>query len=238
MPALIMDMRAIAATLRQHIRQDVVAFNREYNQTPCLVMLGFCDDQATIDLMGIMGHHSGEIGIRYWAQIFPTNIKESELRYHIERYNNDPSVHAISLQLPLPKQLNLEKISSYISVEKDVEGLHPTLLGRSLLGQSSLISPAALSITRLLSLYNIDPSGRHVVIVERNPESGSSLAGLLSQQSAIITLCPITTTNLRLHTRQAEILVTNVGQPDFIKADMVRPGAVVLDCGINYLNKS
>ncbi len=172
MTAVIMDTRSIALTLRQHLRQEIAAFTRQYNQPPGLVMLGSSGDQSTIDVMRIMGQNAPELGLRYTAQLFPDNIRAQDLRKIIEQYNNDPTIHAISLQLPLPKHLEVDEIASYIAVEKEVEGLHPVHMGRTHMGHPFLVSPPALSTMKLLSLYNINLTGRHVVIVGRNLEIG------------------------------------------------------------------
>jgi methylenetetrahydrofolate dehydrogenase (NADP+) / methenyltetrahydrofolate cyclohydrolase len=236
--AVIMDTRPIAATLRNRLRQDVIAFNRQYNQTPGLVMLGSCEDQATVDYVRMVGRVALELNLRYTAQLFPSHSKASELRRFIQQHNQDPSVHAISLQLPLPPHLDLEEIASFISVEKDVEGLHPTNMGRTLLGKPFLAPPSALGATKLMALYNINPTGRHVVIVGRSPETARPLACMLTKADATVTLCHSLTHHLLAHTRQAEILITVAGQPGLIKAEMVRPGAVVLDYGMNYSSKA
>lgn len=237
MSAVIMDTRNIAATMRQHLRQEVGAFSRQYNQTPGLVMLGVCDDQSTIDLIRIMGRNASEIGLRFSAQLFPATTKASELRRNIEQLNNDPSVHGISLQVPLPRNLDVDEIASYIMLEKDVEGLHPNHMGRTHLGKPIQAPPPALSTMKLLNLYNINPTGRHVVIVGRNTMIGRPLSSLLTRADATVTVCHSLTNNLHAHTRQAEILVSAAGQPGLIKAEMVRPGAVVIDYGINYVGK-
>lgn len=232
-----MDTRNIAATMRQQLRQEVIAFTRQYNQTPGLVMLGVCDDQSTIDIVRIMGRNAPEMGIRFSAQLFPSHAKAGDLRRCIEQLNQDPSIHGISLQVPLPRHLDADEVASYISIEKDVEGLHPAHMGRAHMGKPLLAAPPALSTIKLLGLYNINPTGRHVVIVGRNMMIGRPLASLMTRADATVTLCHSLTNNLQAHTRQAEILVTAAGQPGLIKAEMVRPGAVVIDYGINYIGK-
>jgi len=233
-----MDTRSIAATLRQHIQQDVMSFTRQYNQTPGLVLIGFGEDQPTIDIARIVGRNAPQVGIRATTLLVAANIKPGELRRQIEQLNADPAVHAISLQLPMPKHLEPEEVASWIAVEKEVEGEHPLHQGRAYLGKPSMAAPPALSAMRLLSLYNINPAGRHVVIIGRNMMIGRPLASLMIKADATVSLCHSQTRNLQAHTRQAEILVTAAGQPELITADMVRPGAVVIDYGINYVSKA
>jgi len=235
--AVIMDMRTIANNLRQHLRQNVSTFIRQFNQTPGLVVMAMCDDRATIDNIRSLSNVATDAGIHFSAQLFPNNVKIHELRKYIEQHNQDTSIHAISLQLPLPKHLNVDEVASFISPEKDVEGLHPTNMGHLLMGKPNLVPSSALSAIKLLGLYNINPASRHAVIVGRSLEVGRPLACLLTKADATVTLCHTQTNNLLAHTRQAEILIVAVGEPGLIKAEMIRPGAVVIDYGLNYMSR-
>jgi methylenetetrahydrofolate dehydrogenase (NADP+)/methenyltetrahydrofolate cyclohydrolase len=237
MTAAVMDTRAIAASLRQQLQQDVLSFSRQYNQSPGLVILGLCDDQGTIDIARIVGRNAPQVGIRVTTQLIASNARLADLRRIIEVLNNDPTVHAISLQLPLPKHLDVEEVSSLILPEKEVEGEHPIHQGRLQMGKPLMAPPPALATMRLLSIHNINPAGRHVVIVGRNLMIGKPLQSLMIRADATVTLCHSATRNLATHTRQAEILVSAAGVPGLIKAEMVRPGAVVIDYGINYINR-
>lgn len=238
MAAVIMDSRAIAASLRQQLQQEVTVISRQYNQTPGLVIIGMSNDQGTIDMARIVGRVAPEIGVRATTQLIASNIKGSELRRQIEQLNQDPSIHGISIQLPLPKHLDVDEISSFIVPEKDVEGEHPINQGRLQMGKPLMVAPPALAAMKLLSLYNINPAGRHVVVVGRNLMIGRPLSSLMTKADATITLCHSITRNLATHTRQAEILISAAGVPGLIKLEMVRPGAVVIDYGINYLGKA
>jgi methylenetetrahydrofolate dehydrogenase (NADP+)/methenyltetrahydrofolate cyclohydrolase len=235
---MIMETRSIASNLLQHLQQDVTAFSRQYNQTPGLVLLGFGEDQSTIDFVRILGRNAPRAGMRITTMLLASNVKLAELRRQIEFLNNDPTVHAIALQLPLPEHLDVEEVASLIKLEKDVEGLHPTHAGRLLMGKPAMVAPPATSTLKLLDLYNINPAGRHVVIVGRSFEIGRPLHSLLTGANATVTLCHSATQNLQAHIRQAEILITAAGQPGLITAEMIRPGALIIDYGINYLNKA
>ena len=238
MSAVVMDTKAISATLLRNVEQDMLAFSRQYNQTPGLVIIGFGEDRSTIDIARIVGKSAPKVGLRVTTHLLAANIKASELRRQIEQLNNDPSIHAISLQLPLPRHLDVEEVASYIAPEKDVEGLHPNHQGRAHMGKPAFVPPPALSALRLLNMYKFNPAGRHVVIVGRNLMIGRPLSDALTKADATVTLCHSVTGNLPAHTRQAEILITAAGKPGLIKAEMVRPGAVVIDFGINYLSKA
>ncbi len=238
MPALIMETRSLANNLLQNIQQDVSAFSRQYNQSPGLVVLGFSEDQSTIDFIRILGRNAPRVGVRITSVLVASNITASELKRQIEMLNQDPMVHAIALQLPLPKHLDVQEIAGYIALEKDVEGLHPIHAGHLLMSNSTMVAPPAMSTMKLLEMYSINPAGRHVVIVGRNLEIGRPLSSLLTRADATVTLCHSQTSNLSYHTRQAEILITAVGQPGLITVDMIRPGALIVDYGINYLNRS
>jgi methylenetetrahydrofolate dehydrogenase (NADP+) / methenyltetrahydrofolate cyclohydrolase len=211
MAAIIIDTRSIASTLRQQIQQDAASFSRQYKQTPGLAIIGYAEDRATIDIMRIVGKQAPELGIRVVSHLIAGNIKTDEFRRLIEQLNHDPTVHAISLQSPYPKHLDFEEISSFIAPEKDVEGTHPLNQGRAFMGKTTLIAPPALAVMKILGLYNITPAGRNVVIVGRNLFIGKPLFNLMLKADATVNICHSLTRNLASHTKQAEILITCVG---------------------------
>ncbi len=118
MSAVVMDTRAISATLRRNVEQDMLAFSRQYNQTPGLVIIGFGEDRSTIDIVRIVGKSAPKVGLRVTSHLLASNIKASELRRQIEQLNNDPTIHAISLQLPLPRHLDVEEVASYMVLSR------------------------------------------------------------------------------------------------------------------------
>lgn len=235
MPALIMNTRTIAATMRDQVKKDVLEFKQSSGITPGLVLLSVGEDPTVYDYIRAVIRQAAQIGLRAYAQILPQDITLAEFRHYVDELNQNPSINAISLQVPLPKQLPVAEVSTFIKPEKDAEGLHPLNVGSAFNGKPLLVSPPAVSTTKLLSLYSIKPAGRHVVIVGRNLIIGKPLVTLLTAADATVTLCHSQTQNLVSFTRQAEIVVVAVQHPRFLTSEMIRPGAVVIDYGINYV---
>ncbi|GIW22136.1 MAG: bifunctional protein FolD [Candidatus Sericytochromatia bacterium] len=163
------------------------------------------------------------------------SITEKELLNLISDLNNEPSIHGILVQLPLPKHLNEKKILNFINYQKDVDGFHP-INQASLLTNESLILPCTpLGILELLKIYNIEIEGKHSVIIGRSNIVGKPLSLMLLRENATVTICHSKTFNLEHYTKQADILISAVGKPQFIKENMVKENSVVIDVGINRL---
>ncbi len=178
-----------------------------------------------------------EVGMQAWTHKLPAAISESDLRAHLLRQNADPAVHGILLQLPLPKLLPEEKLLGLIAPEKDVDGFHPVSLGNLMLGRPGFKPCTPWGVQMLLRQYGISTRGRHVVIVGRSNIVGKPLANLILQKGegadATVTVCHSATPDLAYFTRQADILVAAIGKPEFIRGDMVKEGATVIDVGVN-----
>jgi len=180
------------------------------------------------------------IGIRSFEYLLDADVDEQDLASLIETLNADTQVDGILLQLPLPKGMDESRLLSLISPDKDVDGFHPFNVGRLLLGLPTLRSCTPYGVWELLKYYEIDPSGKHVVIVGRSNIVGKPLAAILMQNqpfaNATVTVVHSRTENLIQFTRQADILVAAIGKPLMITAEMVNPGAVVIDVGINRVS--
>ncbi len=180
-----------------------------------------------------------EVGIRSTEHPLPETVSKTELQNLIDHLNSDPLVHGILLQLPLPKHLSKDEqpLLTRILPEKDVDGFHPANIGKLLLGMPCLKPCTPYGVMELLKAYEIDPSGKHVVIVGRSNIVGKPLAAMLMQKepgaNATVTVCHSQTPDIGAITRQADILIAAIGQPTFITADMVKENAVVIDVGIN-----
>ena len=234
MPAVILETRQHANTLRDQLTVDVAKFKQKTNVTPSLVIVAIGEDTATYDYIKVVSRNAIKIGIKAYANLLPADISKAELKMHLEDLSQRDNVHAISLQAPLPKEMTLVEIAKSIAPEKDVEGLSPVNSGSNLMGSPLLLPPPALGGVKLLSLYNINPARRHAVVVGRNLIIGKPIFNLLTEANATVTLCHSQTVNLAYFTRQADILVTATQQPNLINADMIKPGSVVIDFGINY----
>jgi len=238
MAGLIMNTRSTAATMREQVKGEVAEFKQQSGFTPSLVIVSIGEDTATYDYIRVVTRNATQVGIRAYAHILPLDISPAELEEHLAGLNKDERVQAISLQTPLPPQLKLTEVARWLDPSKDVEGLHPLNVGYLTEGLPLLAPPPAVGAMKLLSLYNINPAGRTAVVVGRNAIIGKPLAALLMAANATVTLCHRQTPHLNHFSRQADILVVGAQQPDLIKGEMVKPGAVVIDFGINYVNQT
>ena len=173
------------------------------------------------------------MGMASFEYILPATTTEEDLIDVIVDLNQNPDVHGILLQLPLPKGLDSDKMLSLISAEKDVDGFHPISVGKLLQGLPTFKSCTPFGVMEILKYYGISPEGKHVVIIGRSNIVGKPLAAMMLSESATVTICHSKTQNLEEITRQADILCAAIGRPNFVTASMVKPGAVVIDIGIN-----
>jgi methylenetetrahydrofolate dehydrogenase (NADP+)/methenyltetrahydrofolate cyclohydrolase len=173
----------------------------------------------------------------------PKETAEAELLAVVDRLNADPKIHGILVQLPLPKQIDSEKVLRRVDPAKDVDGFHPVNVGKLVTGDRSAFRPATpYGVQQMLIRSGIETKGAHAVIVGRSNIVGKPMANLLIQQGpggdATVTVCHSRTRDLPAVTRSADILIAAIGKPEFVTADMVRPGAVVIDVGINRVDDS
>ncbi len=234
MPGLIMNTRTIAVALRQQLKSDVADFKQKYNYTPSLLIVSVGEDPAIYDYIRVVTRNAINIGIRAYAHILPADVSPAEMQEHLADLNQDKRVNAISLQTPLPAHLELHETASWLDPRKDVEGLHPLNAGYVTEGKPLLAPPPALGAMKLLTLYNINPAGRIAVVVGRNAIIGKPIAAMLMAADATVTVCHRQTPQLAQFTRQADLLVVGAQQPGLISGEMIKPGAVVIDFGINY----
>jgi methylenetetrahydrofolate dehydrogenase (NADP+)/methenyltetrahydrofolate cyclohydrolase len=182
---------------------------------------------------------SEEMGMAHWTIDLPADVPEARLLQEVGRLNSDPKVHGILVQQPLPEQISVDKAVSAVSPLKDVDCFHPVNVGLVLIGRPRFAPATPAGVIELLTRSGYDPSGRDVVIVGRSNIVGKPLAALLMQKApkanATVTITHSGTHDLAAHTRRAEILIAAIGSPQFIKADMVNKGAVVIDVGINRI---
>lgn len=198
------------------------------------------ENPASQAYVGMKEKACAEVGIVSFEHRLPATTSQSELHDLISRLNADNSVHGILLQLPLPGDLDEFALLTHISPSKDVDGFHPVNVGKLLAGLPTLKSCTPYGVVEMLRFYDIDPAGQHVVIVGRSNIVGKPLAAMLVQKedgaNATVTICHSRSKNLKEITQQADILVAAIGQPEFVKADMVRDNAVVIDVGINRVD--
>ncbi len=225
----IIDGKKLKAEILEELKKEV----KHYMIKPCLAVIQIGEDPASNTYINAKAKACEEIGIYFKHIKFPEVTKEIEVINKIVELNNDEYVHGILLQLPLPEGFNADKLINYIARNKDVDGLTDINLGKLYNNKQCLISCTPQGIMKLLEHENIDIEGKNVTIVGRSNLVGKPLIGLMLNKNATVTICHSKTENLSKHTKNADILVVAVGKKHFIKENMVKEDAVVIDVGIN-----
>ncbi len=243
MSARIIDGKAVAATIRAELRKEVASL-RDGGVVPRLAILLAGDDAASLSYVTAKQRAAAEVGIDADLQRIPgegdPREVEAEIARRIDALNADPALHGMILQLPVPDGVDSDGLLRRIDPRKDVDALHPENQGRIVIGQARYYPATPHGVQQLLVRDGADPGGKHVVIVGRSRLVGLPLAAMLLQKragaNATVTVCHTRTPDLGAVTRTADILVAAAGQPAMITADMVRPGAVVIDVGVNRVD--
>jgi methylenetetrahydrofolate dehydrogenase (NADP+)/methenyltetrahydrofolate cyclohydrolase len=239
MAARIIDGTEIAGRIRKEIAQGIEALKTESGVIPGLAVVLIGDNPASRSYVRNKNKAAREIGIYSEQHALPENTSEVELLRLVDRLNKDSRIHGILVQLPLPRQIGEQKVINAILPDKDVDGFHPISLGRIMTGEKGFRPCTPLGIQKLLSYAGVKIAGSHVVVVGRSNIVGKPIANMLMQKEedadATVTVCHSHSRDLPAITRQADILIAALGRPEFITADMVREGAVVIDVGINRI---
>jgi methylenetetrahydrofolate dehydrogenase (NADP+)/methenyltetrahydrofolate cyclohydrolase len=238
--ARIMDGSAVARRVRAEVASAVASLGAS-GVIPGLAVVLVGDDPASAVYVGAKEKACAEVGIRSETTRLPASTSQAELVAVVDRLNQDPTVHGILIQMPLPRHVDAEVVVHRIAPEKDVDGFHPVNLGKVLAGATDGFAPCTpAGVQRLLREYDVDVRGAECVIVGRSNIVGKPLAALLMQpgSDATVTVCHSRTRDLASHTRRADILVVATGRPRTVTADMVKPGAVVVDVGVNRIPDS
>jgi methylenetetrahydrofolate dehydrogenase (NADP+)/methenyltetrahydrofolate cyclohydrolase len=206
---------------------------REAGVEPGLAVVLVGEDPASRSYVGMKERDCEQVGIRSFDHRLPAATTQAELNGLIERLNADPSVHGILVQMPLPGHLDTEQVIDRIAPEKDADGLTPENLGRLVRGLPGPRACTPWGVMRLLEEYGIDPAGKRAVVIGRSTLVGKPMAMLLLEANATVTQCHSRTADLPAVCREADILVAAVGRARMVGAEYVRPGAVVMDVGIN-----
>jgi methylenetetrahydrofolate dehydrogenase (NADP+)/methenyltetrahydrofolate cyclohydrolase len=234
--ATIIDGKALATTIKEEVAGRVRALEAR-GVTPGLAAVLVGEDEASRIYVGSKQKASAEVGIRSERFDLPADISQDELIGLIRRLNEDPGVHGILVQLPLPAHISVLAVHESISPDKDVDGLTPVSVGRLVRGEATFLPATPFGIVEMLRRTGIETGGRDVVIVGRGPLVGMPLSIMLSQKSArgnaTVTLCHTATRDLGAHTRRADILIVATGRARSVTGDMVKPGAAVIDVGVN-----
>lgn len=234
---IIMDGRKVSADIKAELKEKVNALKLEGGKVPGLVTILVGDNPASQSYVNSKAKACIELGMYSRVERLSAETTEEELLSMVDRYNKDENIHGILVQLPLPKHIDEDKVVEAILPEKDVDGFHPVNVGKLVIGKDTFYPCTPAGIQELLIRYNIETSGKHVVVVGRSNIVGKPVANIMLQKkkfaNSIVTVCHSAAKDIAQYTRQADILIAAIGQPGFIKADMVKEGAVVIDVGIN-----
>ncbi|MCO6042939.1 bifunctional methylenetetrahydrofolate dehydrogenase/methenyltetrahydrofolate cyclohydrolase FolD [Aeoliella sp. ICT_H6.2] len=233
--AQIIDGKAIAKQIRDELAVDVVEFIQNNSVVPCLAAVLVGDDPASEVYVRNKRRACEHVGIDSQLHRLPADTTQDELLDLVAKLNKDNEVHGILVQLPLPAGLDADQILLAVSPAKDVDAFHPTNVGRLVQGKPRFLPCTPHGVMQLLKRTGIDTAGQHAVVVGRSDIVGKPLAQLLSARGAdaTVTVCHSRTNDLPGITRQADILIAAIGKPEFITGDMIKPGAVVIDVGVN-----
>ena len=202
---------------------------------PKLVVVLVGDNPASLVYVRGKEKAAAEVGIDSRIDRLPATTSAQELLAHIEQLNQDDSVHGILVQLPLPDHIDEQTVIATISPEKDVDGFHAHNVGALAIGLPGFVPCTPLGVMKLLEYENIDMTGKHAVVIGRSNIVGKPLSQLLLKANATVTVCHSRTKDMASVTRQADLLAVAIGKPEFVTGDMVKPGAVVIDVGINRI---
>ena len=236
----IIDGKKTAADIREELKRKIDALTAEGKNVPGLVTILVGEDPASQVYVRSKIKDCEEIGMRTKAEFHPSDISEKDLLALVQKYNEDKDYHGILVQLPLPGHIDENKIIEAISPKKDVDGFSPTSVGNLVIGKDTFASCTPAGIQELLIRYNIETKGKHVVVLGRSNIVGKPIANIMLQKkehaNSVVTICHSAAKNLNDYTRQADILIAAIGRAEFVKADMVKDGVVVIDVGINRVD--
>jgi methylenetetrahydrofolate dehydrogenase (NADP+)/methenyltetrahydrofolate cyclohydrolase len=237
--AIIIDGKAVAAKVREEVRERTCRL-RERGVVPCLAVILAGEDPASLSYVNAKGKALAAAGMEGRDIRLPAEVSERELLSRIKALNSDPLVHGILVQLPLPPHIREEAVISAIDPAKDVDGFHPVSVGNLVLGRPGFLPCTPHGVIYLLKEMKIPTSGAHAVVLGRSNIVGKPLACLLARRdiNATVTVCHTGTADLAAHTRQADILLAAAGKPGLVTGDMIKPGAAVIDIGVNRVADS
>ncbi|HET9455096.1 MAG TPA: bifunctional methylenetetrahydrofolate dehydrogenase/methenyltetrahydrofolate cyclohydrolase FolD [Gemmatimonadaceae bacterium] len=237
--AVVIDGKEIARRVRERVAEEVKVLKARSGVTPGLTVVLVGDDPASAVYVAAKGRACAEAGMKGDTIRMPATTTQAELVDVVQRLNRDPAVHGILVQMPLPKQIDSDTVLRNIDPAKDVDGFHPINVGKLFIGDPDAFAPCTPSgVMVMLREYGIPTAGKHVVVIGRSMIVGKPMAALLVQPGvdATVTICHSRTKDLADHTRRADIVIAAVGRPEMVTGDMIRPGAAVIDVGINRVD--
>lgn len=242
MSAKIISGTEVAKAIREELAAEVAELKAKHNVVPGLVTILVGENPASQSYVAAKNKTAHALGIHSEQVTLPADTTEADLLTIVEKYNQDPKINGILVQLPLPKHINETKVLYAIDPEKDVDGFHPVNVGKMVLGEQCYLPCTPHGILELLTRSGVKTSGAEVVVIGRSNIVGKPIANLMLQKrpagDATITLCHTRTKDLAAHTRRADIIIAAVGVPKMVTADMVKDGVVIIDVGVNRIGMS
>lgn len=237
MAAKIISGTEIAKQIREELAKEVAFLKEKYNLVPGLVTILVGENPASVSYVTGKQKTAKELGFYSVQDNQPESISEEKLLELIAKYNQDPQIHGILVQLPLPKHINETRVLYAIDPKKDVDAFHPVNVGKLMIGEADFLPCTPAGIQQLLIRSGVKIEGAEVVVLGRSNIVGKPIANILVQKqkgaNATVTICHTATRDIAFHTRRADILIVAAGKPKAVTADMVKEGAVVIDVGVN-----
>ncbi|MBC7864905.1 MAG: bifunctional methylenetetrahydrofolate dehydrogenase/methenyltetrahydrofolate cyclohydrolase FolD [Bacteroidia bacterium] len=242
MGTILIDGKKVSEEIQNEIAEEVKQLKAEGRKIPHLAAILVGEDPASQTYVGSKVKTCEKVGFNSTLIKFDSTVTEKELLNKIKELNEDDDIDGYIVQLPLPKHISEQKITEAVDPKKDADGFHPVNVGRLVLNLPCYISATPYGILQLLERYKIETSGKNCVVIGRSNIVGTPMSILMARNSSIgnctVTLCHSRTKNLKEHTLNADIIIAAIGKPDFVTADMVKEGAVVIDVGINRVTST
>ena len=237
MPAKVIDGKAVAEEIRRELAAQTAELKSAHGIVPGLVTILVGEDPGSVSYVTAKSKTAKELGFHSVQETKPSTITEKELLDLVDRYNRDPAIHGILVQLPLPKHVDSEKVLLAIRPDKDVDAFHPVNVGKMVIGNADFLPCTPAGIQELIVRSGTRTDGAEVVVVGRSNIVGKPIANIMLQKAkganATVTICHTGTKDMASHTRRADILIVAAGKPNAVTADMVKKGACVIDVGVN-----
>lgn len=239
---ILIDGKKISNEIKSELKEKISLLKQSSSKIPGLVAILVGNDSASKIYVTNKAKACEAIGMRSKTELIPDTITEKQLLDMIDEYNSNKDFHGILVQLPLPKHIDENKVIERIHPEKDVDGFHPMNVGNLVIGKETFAPCTPAGIQELLKRYDIPTAGKHVVVVGRSNIVGKPIANIMLQKqkfaNAVVTICHSAADDLSYFTKQADILIAAIGKAEFIKSDMIKKDAVVIDVGINRIEDS
>ncbi|MBN3522320.1 bifunctional methylenetetrahydrofolate dehydrogenase/methenyltetrahydrofolate cyclohydrolase FolD [Paenibacillus apiarius] len=234
MTASLLDGKALSRTIREEVKQETARL-KELGIQPGLAVVLVGEDPAS--QVYVNSKHKACLELGFYSEVhrLPNDTTQEQLLELVGRLNEQTSIHGILVQLPLPKHIDEKAVIDAISVEKDVDGFHPISVGNMVIGDESLLPCTPAGVMEMLKRNQIPVEGKHAVVIGRSNIVGKPISLLLQRENATVTMCHSRTNNMRELTRMADILVVAIGKAQFVDRSFIKPGAVIIDVGMNRL---